>query len=223
MSSKNKRAFGNPRASTRRLGHREPRGRFLIVTGGLNTEPEYFAWVKHQVSSANVSVRVEPDSRNPARLVDRAAEMRRKDQESDRLAGDGGNVYDGVWVVVDVDEFAHELVQIGPRCAQEGIELAISNPCFEVWLMLHTTTSPDSNGKAVQRQAESAGMTTGSGAGKHPRTEKLAGLFEEAETRAKRLRDRHARDGSAFPHDAPSTNVDQLVRTIVDRAALSAL
>lgn len=51
-------------------------------------------------------------------------------------ANNGGNGrYDAVWCVVDVDEFD---ISAAARIADEqGIRLAVSNPCFELWLLLH--------------------------------------------------------------------------------------
>jgi hypothetical protein len=49
--------------------------------------------------------------------------------------------YDEVWCVLDVDEHPklHEARQLANA---RGIELAISNPCFELWLLLHFRESP---------------------------------------------------------------------------------
>jgi len=43
--------------------------------------------------------------------------------------------YDEVWCVVDVDEF--DLDKAAATARRLRIELAISNPCFEFWLLLH--------------------------------------------------------------------------------------
>ncbi len=43
--------------------------------------------------------------------------------------------YDAVWCVVDVDEFD---VEAAWTLAQaNAVELAVSEPCFELWLLLH--------------------------------------------------------------------------------------
>lgn len=43
--------------------------------------------------------------------------------------------YDDVWCVVDVDEF--DLRPALRLATREKVSLAVSNPCFEVWLVLH--------------------------------------------------------------------------------------
>lgn len=42
---------------------------------------------------------------------------------------------DQVWCVVDVDEF--DLSRATRLAQREDVRLAISNPCFEYWLLLH--------------------------------------------------------------------------------------
>lgn len=62
---------------------------------------------------------------SPAQLVKYAVKMRQNDR--------GG--FDEYWCVVDVDEF--DIVEAVVAAEAAGISLAVSNPCFEVWLILH--------------------------------------------------------------------------------------
>jgi hypothetical protein len=66
--------------------------------------------------------------------------------------------YDAVWCVLDT-ELERELTECLVREAgQGGVQLALSTPCFEVWLILHREdwTAPfqtaDKAKKALQRQ-----------------------------------------------------------------------
>jgi hypothetical protein len=43
--------------------------------------------------------------------------------------------YDEVWAVCDVDEF--DISDAACMARQHQVELALSQPCFEVWLILH--------------------------------------------------------------------------------------
>lgn len=46
--------------------------------------------------------------------------------------------YDQLWLVIDVDKWgADKLSQVCGLCFQKKYEVAISNPCFEIWLLLH--------------------------------------------------------------------------------------
>lgn len=45
---------------------------------------------------------------------------------------------DELWVVLDTDRWGDEkLATIATLCHQKGYKLAVSNPCFELWLLLH--------------------------------------------------------------------------------------
>jgi hypothetical protein len=44
--------------------------------------------------------------------------------------------YDEVWCVFDVDEHPH-LPDARQQARDNGIYLAVSNPCFELWALLH--------------------------------------------------------------------------------------
>lgn len=46
-------------------------------------------------------------------------------------------------MVVDVDDF-HDHGEAARICKDNGIELIISNPCFEVWLLDHVKACPSS-------------------------------------------------------------------------------
>lgn len=48
------------------------------------------------------------------------------------------NKDDELWMVIDLDRWHTSLLSdISKQCSQKKYNLAISNPCFEVWLILH--------------------------------------------------------------------------------------
>ena len=48
------------------------------------------------------------------------------------------NRYDELWMVIDVDSWGDEkLSLIAAQCTQKKYYLAVSNPSFELWLLLH--------------------------------------------------------------------------------------
>ncbi len=52
--------------------------------------------------------------------------------------------YDDLWLVIDVDHWRQEtLSEIAALCLQKAYSLAVSNPCFELWLLLHLHTLDD--------------------------------------------------------------------------------
>lgn len=44
---------------------------------------------------------------------------------------------DEYWLVVDLDRFEQHLREVAANCIDADITLAVSNPCFEFWLLLH--------------------------------------------------------------------------------------
>lgn len=97
----------------------------LVYCGASSTEPAYFDGLRIEVRNSSVTIKIRSDGIAPAALVRAAAKFR-----------DGRpDVFDEVWCVVDVDEF-----DIGAAMAEARrcrVSLAVSNPCFELWLLLH--------------------------------------------------------------------------------------
>ncbi|MGW0879714.1 RloB family protein [Streptomyces sp. NPDC002671] len=100
----------------------------MVVCGAETTEYDYLNGFKAHFKRRNLSVKVTRKPGSPLQVVQHAAEC----------WGGAGEEFDQVWCVVDVDDF-QDLEQ-AVRCARrERIELAVSNPCFELWLLLHHT------------------------------------------------------------------------------------
>jgi hypothetical protein len=94
------------------------------------TEPEYINVVRVREKINLVRIIIDNAGGTPKTLVDRAVE------EKKRAARSQFGRYDEVWCVFDFDEhpFIPEAKQ---KAAANGISVAMSNPCFEFWLMLH--------------------------------------------------------------------------------------
>ncbi|MFJ9773444.1 RloB family protein [Kitasatospora sp. NPDC101157] len=110
----------------RQSGHRESRQRLLVVCGAKVTERDYLQGLKSSVRNPAVSVKIVEHPRSPAQVVERAELLR------EQAAGE----YDETWCVLDVDAFV-DLDLTMTEARQKNIEVAFSNPCFEVWLLLH--------------------------------------------------------------------------------------
>jgi RloB-like protein len=118
----------------RRRPRRQPKPRFLIVCEGTVTEPRYFKDVQHTERSV-IDLRIEPGGK-PKTLVERATGLKREANGKARKLKDDNQKYEEVWCVFDIDE--HPLIREAKDQAKANrIELAISNPCFELWALLH--------------------------------------------------------------------------------------
>ena len=109
---------------------RPPAARIVVATEGVLTEPEYlkvFGRIHCDQSVRVVPIRVGGD---PRTVVERAIEESKK-AKSDRLA-----TRDSVWAMFDRD--VHKRFDEARDLARGNhIRLAISNPCFELWGILH--------------------------------------------------------------------------------------
>lgn len=136
--------------------------RYLIVTNGKVTEKEYF---EKLVDLYGLRGRVVIDKgaagRDPKTLVGRAADLKAKeDREARKERFDS---WESVWAVTDVDGFSMFAAQQLAR--QEAVGLAVSNPCFEVWLIDHMIVCPEScsETKACEKKAQELGVTCSRG------------------------------------------------------------
>ena len=121
-------------ALRRRRAFRLPRPRFLIVCEGTLTEPGYFQETRHLERSV-IDLEISPGGA-PKALVERAVEKKKAAERLAKSQQDSNLRYDQVWCVFDIDE--HRLIPEAKQQARDnGIELAISNPCFELWVLLH--------------------------------------------------------------------------------------
>lgn len=111
--------------SERRRPRRQPRARVLVVCGAQKTEEAYFAGLRQKAGNRAVDVKVLSRPKDPLTVVRFAL------GEAERSRDD----FDQVWCVFDVDDF--DIRQAVVEAAAANVYLAISNPCFELWLLLH--------------------------------------------------------------------------------------
>ena len=118
----------------RRSGSLHPRKRILIVCEGKETEPNYFDCLRQELNLSAVEIVVEGVGFDPSALVKRAL-RRRESARRDGLA------FDEVWCVMD-REATHQQAGFSAAVNTAGgnkIKLAVSNPAFEFWFLLHFT------------------------------------------------------------------------------------
>lgn len=118
---------------------REPRKRFLIFCEGEVTEKAYFLDFRALLHSPLIEVEVAPEhGRDPKGLVELAKERREWARQQAKRHADANLLYDEVWCVFDVDEHdrLRDALQQARACS---IPVAVSNPSFELWILLHFT------------------------------------------------------------------------------------
>lgn len=129
------------RRPARRPPFRRPKRKILIVCEGKNTEPQYFRQFAAARRESLIDVDVAPEAGVPLSVVRKAQQLREADRVDSKRAGDPSLAYDAVWCVFDVDEHPHVPAAI-ETARQSDLLIAMSNPCFELWLVLHHRESP---------------------------------------------------------------------------------
>ena len=197
--------MGAPR---RPLSARPSRREFLVFVEGLVTEEDYLThW--HRRYRRSVSIEIHDFRGTPMALVERAAKAKQKNEKDERRGR--GRAHDEVWCVFDVDEHPRldEAVQLAAR---EGINLAISNPCIELWFLLHFQPQSAYIERSVAQRAAREHL----GCKKGLTEAALAALeegFEIARERAQRLEEKHRGDGTPPPGN-PSSGLWRLVEEL---------
>ncbi|MGV3721384.1 MAG: RloB family protein [Actinomycetota bacterium] len=119
-------------------GHREMLPKVLIACEGRSTEPGYFNAFKADVKLPTAHVYVlRHQGNDPLRVVKGAVDGR----DEHRSEPGGWRKMDVAWAVLDGDEHIANNAEVWKDAlrlaAKEKIELAISNPSFELWYLLH--------------------------------------------------------------------------------------
>jgi hypothetical protein len=115
---------------------------FLIVTEGTVTEPVYFKELRKQLRARGAEIEVLPGKKSdPFKVIDYA--MKLSMARAERAKRASAVAYDHVWAVIDADAAIAKknLQAIINYANSNGVKLAFSNPCFEVWLLFHLMTS----------------------------------------------------------------------------------
>jgi RloB-like protein len=190
---------------------RPTRRTILVFTEGQKTEPSYLAelWRAHRET---VVVKVSDRHGTPATLVAQALVAQR---EGVRAAKKGrGDTYDEIWCVFDIDEHPNVRAAIADA-AQQGIGVAVSNPCIELWFLLHwEEQTAEIDRASAQRRAS---VHVGSTKALTPETVRnLMERFATAKHRAKALDERHRGNRTAEPGN-PSSTMWRLVDAITQR------
>lgn len=157
------------RAFKRGEGHRDLK-LFVIVAEG-HREDRYFAWFNER--NQRIRVQIVPREENksaPNHFLERLGNFLDR-EEITPAAGDS------VWFVLDVDSWKREHIEeLIQHCEQyENFQIAISNPCFEVWLNFHAGPLPEGIRNCHELKTELPNRIPG---GFHPDT--LCPLIETA-------------------------------------------
>lgn len=196
------------RSQARRPAFRQPKPRILIVCEGEVTEPGYFDGFWKSCRNPRVEVYIPPERGIPLSLVRIAKDWKRRADLEAKRSGDAFASYDEVWCVYDVDQ--HPFLSEARNMADaNGIRTAISNPCFELWLLLHFREQPGAIERDMARTMLKKFLPDYD---KYVDYSSLVNGYVTAVSRASRLAEVAAADGESGRN--PSTNVFELTESI---------
>lgn len=195
--------------SKRRQEKRRPYDVFLLVCEGKKTERTYFNRFRTRGNNLRI---LTPDTKStdPQNLVEFAIVQK-------NVLGLDVDSGDRAWCLFDVDENSKKGIQKAVEKAEaNGIVAIVSNPCFEVWFLLHHTECNASlTSREIMEQLKSF----------IPDYEKSYDVFDLltcnqhlAIQRARKLMDSHIKEGlKEFDVESnPSTNVHSVVTSILN-------
>lgn len=133
---------------------RSPKRKFIVYSEGKNTEPDYFRAMRRDLLGALVDIEVIHAAGVPMTIAKKACE-RASSMKRDRGRKSSFEEGDQVWAVFDRDEHP-QVPEALERCRASNVKVAFSDPCFELWLILHFDNfdRPDSRHQVQATLAE---------------------------------------------------------------------
>lgn len=200
-----------PPRRPRSLGRASPGSaprQIAVFAEGSKTEPDYLAYW-HRANRDRVQVVIDGGLGAPMTVVDRAADQKRQEaKEARRGRGRASNEY---WCVFDVDQHPN-VGQAIDKALANGISVAMSNPCIELWFILHfqdqSAHIERGDAQTVSKELLRCDKVLDSAA-----LSELMERFPEAKVRAVALDNKHLGDDRAAGSN-PSSGMWQLIDRI---------
>ncbi len=129
-----KKVLSQQKELQRKRGVRELAKRFLIVCEDDKSAPHYFEALKKlfNLTATSIVVVGSGGHTQPSQVVKRAITRKAYAAEADS----GTEPFDHIWCVIDGD-YGTKINNARASATANGIEFAISTPCFEYWVLLH--------------------------------------------------------------------------------------
>ena len=197
--------------SLKRTGNkRSPKARFIVFCEGKNTEPQYIQALERELQGTIIEVEVIGGAGTPATIAGKAIDNLRLVARKKKKQSFEKN--DQVWAVFDHDEHP-EVTQSIQRCRDAGVGIAYSNPCFELWLILHKEAYDKACDRhQVQKHLETLCPEYDCDSGKSADCSNLIENLEQAEDRANVQLARRAEEGSVL--GCPCTTVQEFTQAL---------
>lgn len=128
------------RAKKRPHKPKEQKERFLLCCEGSGTEPGYFRSLAEFLRNPLIDLIeieiAEHETTDPKQIVEQAKRLRSDAIREAKRMHDDNLRYDQVWCVFDRDQHVYFDEAIN-QALDNALDLAVSNPCFELWILVH--------------------------------------------------------------------------------------
>lgn len=181
----------------------------LVFTEGRRTEVDYLVYWRRAYRQY-VTVVVSDFHGVPLALVQEAVRCQKVEARNERRSG--GNAFDEIWCVFDIDEHPN-VPEAKALAGEHGIRLAISNPCVELWFLLHFVDQRAWVDRGKAQSISKKHLAVRNKSIDQTAFEKLREGHEAARDRAVALDVKHIGDGSAAGSN-PSSGVWELIESI---------
>lgn len=197
----------------REVATQKPKRTFRVYCEGARTEPDYLKALQrepeiHDIASVDIQIADDPQGAVPYTLVSAAVDFKSRSSE------EAGEV-DEIWCLFDVEyPDKHPNLNAAVALAEEsGVQVAISNPCFELWLALHFKHHRE------QLRTDEAVALRHSRDGTADTDKGVDGTVympkrNAAARHARYLARMHERNETHFPDDNPSSGMFRFLETV---------
>lgn len=180
-----------------------------MLTEGSVTERDYLKILERE--NPQIKIDLAESGMAPLSLVDRARQHTKQNKRAKHRTRTPD--FDEIWCVFDVDEHLH-VKRAQQEAKDSGIRTVVSNPCFELWLLLHKQDqTAQIDRRVLQKKCQILNLMDG----KRIRPEAIPLLIEnfvEARQRAIDLDERHKGNDSP-PNWNPSTNAWEIAQAML--------
>ena len=180
------RTLRKERSLSRKQGNLLPKRRIYIVCEGEKSEPNYLKEFAKCSGNGLVELFIKKGIGVPFSVVSHSIELKKSLEKKARKSKDPlDNMY-SIWTVFDCDEHP-KISESFALAKSEGVNVAYSNPCFEIWALWHFD---DFNAfidrHAAQKTLETLHKPYQKTGGKKICARSLYAMYSDAKSRAER-------------------------------------
>lgn len=141
--------------------HRDAR-LFVIACEGAKREKQYFENLASGSQRLKIKI-VAPNNEDQDDHVGKSSPKWIIDRLIRYIESVGVNIGKGdvVWIVLDIDKWKINWYELSSECKKEKWKLALSNPCFEVWLYMHFSEISKSKSQSCREFKSELGTLLG--------------------------------------------------------------